>query len=107
MGTVFLAREPDGQPVALKVIRAEYARDGRFLNRFRYEAAAARRVARFCTAQVLDAGADAGLAYIVTEFIDGPTLAAEVRARGPMRGSTLDGLAIGVAAALNGIHTPA
>jgi len=105
MGTVFLARGPDGQPVALKVIRAEYARDGRFLNRFRYEAAAARRVARFCTAQVLDAGADAGVAYIVTEFIDGPTLAAEVRARGPMRGSTLDGLAIGVAAALNGIHT--
>jgi serine/threonine protein kinase len=105
MGTVYLALKLDGEPVALKVIRAEYAQDDRFLNRFRYEVAAARRVARFCTAQVLDAGIDAGTPYIVTEFIDGPTLAAEVSARGPMRRSTLDGLAIGVAAALNGIHT--
>ena len=66
--------------------------------------AAARRVARFCTAQVLDAGADADLAYLVTEYIEGPTLTAAVDQHGPMGGSTLDSLAIGIAAALNGIH---
>jgi serine/threonine protein kinase len=104
MGTVYLARPDDGRHVALKVIRPIFAREEQFRSRFQREASAARRVARFCTAQVIDAGADGDVAYIVTEYIDGPTLADEVRNRGPMRGSTLDGLALGVAAALNGIH---
>jgi hypothetical protein len=105
MGTVYLARAADGRFVAIKVIRPEYARDPSFLARFRDEVDAARRVARFCTAQVLDTGSDGDMAYLVTEHVDGPTLAAEIQARGPMRGSTLDGLAIGVAAALHEIHS--
>ncbi|GIG04854.1 serine/threonine-protein kinase [Catellatospora coxensis] len=104
MGVVFLGRDDTGRQVAVKVIRADYARDRRFRARFAAEAAAARRVARFCTAQVLDAGADGDVAYLVTEYIDGPTLTAAIGADGPMRGSTLDSLAIGIAAALNGIH---
>lgn len=104
MGVVFLGESADGRRVCVKVIRAEYARDARFRARFAAEAAAARRVARFCTAQVLDAGTDGDLAYLVTEYIDGPTLTAAVDRDGPMHGSTVDGLAIGVAAALNGIH---
>ncbi|WP_230686317.1 serine/threonine-protein kinase [Catellatospora vulcania] len=104
MGVVFLGQDAAGRLVAVKVIRPDYARDRRFLARFAAEAAAARRVARFCTAQVLDAGADGDLAYLVTEYIEGPTLTAALDADGPMHGSTLDSLAIGVAAALNGIH---
>src|SRR5215475_9996821 len=104
MGTVFLARATSGRPVALKVIRADLASDPRFRGRFASEVAAARRVARFCTAEVLDAGVDGDTVFLVTEFIDGPTLAAEVARLGPMTGSTLDGLAIGTAAALQGIH---
>jgi len=107
MGTVFLARDPTargGAPVAIKVIRSEYARDEVFRARFRREAEAARRVARFCTAQVLDVVLDGEVAYLVTEFIDGPTLAAWIAQGGPLRGSMLDSLATGVAAALNGIH---
>jgi len=57
MGVVFLGEEDDGRRVAVKVIRADYARDHQFRARFAAEAAAARRVARFCTAPVLDAGA--------------------------------------------------
>jgi hypothetical protein len=90
--------------VCVKLIRADYARDSHFRARFAAEAAAARRVARFCTAQVLDAGADGDLAYLVTEYIEGPTLTAALEQDGPMHGSTLDSLAIGIAAALNGIH---
>jgi predicted Ser/Thr protein kinase len=107
MGTVFLASDvtaPGGVPVAIKVIRSEYARDEVFRARFRQEAEAARRVARFCTAQVLDVVLDGDVAYLVTEFIDGPTLAAWIAQGGPLRGSMLDSLATGVAAALNGIH---
>src|SRR5882724_128112 len=58
MGVVFLGEEDTGRRVAVKVIRPDYARDPRFRARFAAEAAAARRVARFCTAQVLDVGAD-------------------------------------------------
>jgi len=103
MGTVFLA-SAGSAPVAIKVIRSEYARDEQFRERFRREAEAARRVARFCTAQVLDVVLDGEVAYLVTEFIDGPTLAAWIAQEGPLRGSLLDSLATGVAAALNGIH---
>ncbi|GLI01476.1 hypothetical protein Pa4123_67520 [Phytohabitans aurantiacus] len=107
MGTVFLGRDvaaAGGAPVAIKVIRAEYARDETYRARFRREAEAARRVARFCTAQVLDVVLDGDVAYLVTEFIEGPTLAAWIAQDGPLRGSMLDSLATGVVAALNGIH---
>jgi serine/threonine protein kinase len=104
MGIVFLGQDDAGRLVCVKLIRAEYARDANFRARFAAEAAAARRVARFCTAQVRGAGTDGDLAYLVTDYIEGPTLTAAVKQDGPMRGSTLDSLAIGIAAALNGIH---
>jgi serine/threonine protein kinase len=104
MGVVFVGEDGTGRRVCVKLIRAEYALDPRFLARFAAEAEAARRVARFCTAQVIEAGTDGDRAYLVTEFIEGPTLTAALAQDGPMRGSTLDSLAIGIAAALNGIH---
>ncbi|MEK8169528.1 hypothetical protein NKH77_06170 [Streptomyces sp. M19] len=45
MGTVYLSRTRGGQPVALKMIRREYAADSGFRQRFAREAEAARRVA--------------------------------------------------------------
>jgi hypothetical protein len=104
MGTVFLASSAAGQLVAVKVVRPEYAQDERFRARFQREAEAAQRVARFCTAQVLAAGAAGEVTYLVTEYIDGPTLAAAVARQGPLNGSILDSLATGMAAALGGIH---
>jgi serine/threonine protein kinase len=104
MGTVFLGSAAGGRLVAIKVIRGEYAQDETFRRRFRAEANAAQRVARFCTAQVLDVDTDGDITYLVTEYIDGPTLAAALARDGPLHGSMLDSLAIGVAVALNGIH---
>ncbi len=104
MGVVFLGQDDQGRLVCVKLIRAEYARDTNFRARFAAEASAARRVARFCTAQVRGAGTDGDLAYLVTDYIEGPTLTAAVKQDGAMHGSTLDSLAIGIAAALNGIH---
>jgi eukaryotic-like serine/threonine-protein kinase len=42
MGRVFLGLSADGQPIAVKVIRAEPAADPKFRTRFRQEVAAAR-----------------------------------------------------------------
>ncbi len=104
MGTVYLARDRRGAAVAIKVIKSDLAADPEFRERFRDEVAAARRVAPFCTAQVLDADPDARRPYLVTEYIDGVRLDDVVNDTGPLPMSTLQGVAIGVASALTAIH---
>ncbi|QXJ20359.1 serine/threonine-protein kinase [Actinomadura graeca] len=105
MGAVYLGRDPDGRPVAVKVVRSELAGDRTFLARFHDEAANAERVASFCTAQVLEHGDDLGMAYMVTEYIDGPSLLQHVSERGALSPGMLHGVAVGVAAALVAIHS--
>jgi eukaryotic-like serine/threonine-protein kinase len=103
-GVVFLARDPNGRPVAVKVVHAETAADEEFRNRFRSEVNRVRQVPPFCTAEVLDADPDAPRPYLVTEFVDGSSLAQEVAQRGPLSASNLHAVAIGVATALTAIH---
>ncbi|MFF5210631.1 serine/threonine-protein kinase [Streptosporangium sp. NPDC000396] len=104
MGTVHLGESPEGQRVAIKVINPEYSQHEQFRMRFRREAEAAQRVRRFCTAAVLEAALDGDQLYVVTEYVPGPNLEEAVRSQGPLRGSSLDALAVGVATALTAIH---
>ncbi|WP_436757235.1 protein kinase domain-containing protein [Streptosporangium sp. V21-05] len=104
MGVVHLATTPAGGLAAVKVIHPWLARDPAFRRRFDREVAAARRVARFCTAPVLDAGVENGVAYLVTEYVRGPDLAQAVREQGPLTGANLEALAVGIATALHAIH---
>jgi eukaryotic-like serine/threonine-protein kinase len=104
MGTVHLGRAPDGRLVAIKVLRRELAADPRFVARFADEMQAARRVAPFCTAPVLDAAPNAVPPWLVTEYVEGVPLDEAVRSGGPLSGSTLDGVAVGIATALTAIH---
>jgi len=104
MGTVYLGEDPGGQRVAVKVINSEYSQHEQFRERFRREAEAARRVRRFCTVAVLDSALEGDQLYVVTEYVEGRDLEETVRASGPLRGSSLDALAVGVATALTAIH---
>ncbi|MEV5408560.1 protein kinase [Thermopolyspora sp. NPDC052614] len=104
MGTVYLGEDQTGQRVAVKVINPEYTQHEQFRMRFRREADAARRVRRFCTAAVLDSALEGDQLYVVTEYVEGRDLEETVRASGPLRGSSLDALAVGVATALTAIH---
>ncbi|MGI5274324.1 serine/threonine-protein kinase [Nonomuraea sp. CA-218870] len=104
MGTVHLAEDPSGQQVAIKVINPEFSQHEQFRMRFRREADAARRVRRFCTAAVLEAALDGDQLYVVTEYVPGPNLEEAVQQSGPLRGSSLDALAVSVATALTAIH---
>jgi len=104
MGTVYLGQTEQGRQVAIKVARSELARTADFRARFRRETQAARRVARFCTAEVIDADPEAEAPYLVTEFIDGPTLGEVIVGRGPMSGADLEHLAVAVISALTAIH---
>jgi serine/threonine protein kinase len=104
MGAVFLGSGPEGQWVAIKVIRPDLAEHPEFRARFRREAESARRVRRFATAAVLDADPDGPQPYLVTEYVDGLTLSEMVRTRGPLRPADLEHLALSVATALSAIH---
>ncbi|MFI0449484.1 serine/threonine-protein kinase [Actinomadura sp. 6N118] len=104
MGTVYLGLDEAGRRVAIKVINLELSDDDAFNERFRREVTAARQVRRFCTAAVLDARLDGEPLYVVTEYVDGPTLEQVIRAEGPMSEGALEGLAVNIATALGAIH---
>ncbi|MFI6326229.1 serine/threonine-protein kinase [Nonomuraea sp. NPDC050556] len=103
-GTVYQGVAPDGRKVAVKLLHARLADDPRAHRRFVAEAEAARRVALFCTASVLDVGVFHDQPYLVSEFVEGETLAALVQTQGPRAGGGLDRLAIATLTALAAIH---
>ncbi|WP_225834014.1 serine/threonine-protein kinase [Streptomyces sp. NK08204] len=105
MGSVYLGRSRSGRAVAIKVIRAEYAADPRFRDRFRKEVEAARRVGGFHTAAVVDADPDAPQPWMASAYIKGPTLAEEVARRGPLSEARLWALTAALAEALAAIHS--
>ncbi|NUP81861.1 MAG: protein kinase, partial [Nonomuraea sp.] len=99
-GAVFLGSR-GGERYAVKLLHGFVGDErGAFLR----EVELAKHVARFCTAQVIDAGFDEGRPYIVSEFVDGPSLHREVSLTGPRRGGALERLAVGTATALAAIH---
>ncbi|BCY08440.1 serine/threonine-protein kinase [Actinoplanes sp. L3-i22] len=104
MGTVFQGRDPDGRLVAIKMVRPEFAHEPEFRARFRSEVNRAKQVPPFSTAEVLDADPEHEPPYLVVEFVDGPSLAAEVRDTGPLSGAALHSVAVGIATALTAIH---
>ena len=104
MGVVYLAVAPDGSLVALKLIRPEYAGDPAFRSRFRREVEAVQRVRGLCIARHLDAEVDGARPYLVTEYVDGPSLAEVVAQSGPLPDDRLIGLAVGLLEALIAIH---
>ncbi|NML52054.1 PQQ-binding-like beta-propeller repeat protein [Streptomyces sp. R302] len=104
MGVVHLASSPSGLRLAVKVVHARYAEDPDFRARFRQEVAAARRVSGAFTAPVVDADPDAERPWMATLYVPGPTLADQVRQRGPLSPAELRRLTAGLAEALRDIH---
>ena len=104
MGQVFLGRSPGGWLVAVKVIRAEMAADPEFRARFVREVVAARKVSGLFTAAVVDANPEARLPWLVTGFVNGPSLAQAVDEHGPLPASSVLALAAGLAEGLGAVH---
>ncbi|GAB1819332.1 serine/threonine-protein kinase [Herbidospora sp. RD11066] len=102
-GIVYEARSPEGDRVAVKVLRG--GADPATRRRLARELESAQRVAPFCTARVLHAELDRPAPFVVSEFIDGPSLYDRLRDLGPLRGGDLDRLAVNTAAALAAIHS--
>jgi len=103
-GVVYLGEAEDGSAVAIKLFHAPIGADRTLRDAFTRELTAAKRVARFCIAQVLDSGLVGDRPYIVSEYVPGPSLHAVVAREGPRTGGALDRLAIGTATALVALH---
>jgi eukaryotic-like serine/threonine-protein kinase len=103
-GVVYLGRGagPAEERVAVKVLRAGV--DPMAMERLARELEAIHQVQPFVTAGVIEVAAEGGRQFIVSEFIDGPSLEERVIARGPLPGGDLHRLAIGTATALAAIH---
>ena len=104
MGVVHLARDPQGRPVAIKVLHTAATDGDKARLRLAREVETMRRVRSPFVAEVLDADVTGEFPYIVTRYVPGTTLDEMVRSRGPLSGSGLRRLACGTAEALTAIH---
>ncbi|MGW0810336.1 protein kinase domain-containing protein [Nonomuraea sp. NPDC002799] len=98
-GVVYEAYDLEGRRVAVKVLHPGESR-----GRMAKEAAAARRVASFCTARVLGADLTGDRPYIVSEYVAGPSLRRAVCEGRVFGGDDLHRLGVAVATALTSIH---
>ncbi|MCS7050790.1 MAG: protein kinase, partial [Thermomicrobium sp.] len=93
-----------GRPVAIKVLRGQFAADASFLRRFEREAQAAARLSHPNIVSVYDVGRDDGLPYIVMEYVPGKTLKRLILERAPFPLEEAVQIVRQVAAALDFAH---
>ncbi|WP_344451565.1 serine/threonine-protein kinase, partial [Actinocorallia aurantiaca] len=103
-GAVYLGRTSGGEHVAIKLLHAQMNADPQARARFVREVAAAQKVEPFCTARIIEAQVDGEQPYVVSEYIDGPSLHELVATQGPRPAQELNLLAIGMLTALAAIH---
>ncbi|MBE1874990.1 serine/threonine-protein kinase [Myceligenerans pegani] len=104
MGTVYLGRTPEGEKVAVKVVRLDLTGEQEFRERFAREVDAARRVAGSHTAGLVYADPHARQPWMATSFVLGPSLREAIGESGPLDVPTLRALGLGLAEGLTTIH---
>ena len=105
MGAVYAGVAEDGSPAAVKVVHPQFAADPEFRSRFAREVDLVARVRATCTPSFLGADTRAATPWLATEYVPGRTLRQYVRENGPLSGGMLVALAVGLAEALNAIHS--
>ena len=93
-----------GRQVAIKVLAPPFDRDREFVERFQREARAAAGLSHPNIVAVFDSGSDDGTHYIVTELVEGETLADRLRRDGPMPQAEAVAVAVDIARALAAAH---
>ena len=86
MGRVYRAAGPYGEEVALKLLKADLARDDVVRRRFDREARIAQRIVHGHVVPVLDVGEHEGTPYLAQSFVRGGTLADKIDRLGRLLG---------------------
>ena len=102
-GVVYEAHDGQGRHGAVKVMHRHLSTEADYVARFGREVALAQRVRGEHVARVLDYDLDASPPFLVTEFVDGPTLHDEVARTGGLTGDNLYALALALAEAIASI----
>lgn len=101
---VYLARDGRGALVTVKAARAQKAEQAQVRRRLRTEAGGARRLPSSCTARLLVDGTDQTRPYLISEYVEGPSLEQFVEDVGPLEPAQVRALAVAVARALAAVH---
>ncbi|RPK85026.1 MULTISPECIES: serine/threonine-protein kinase [Streptomyces] len=104
MGCVYLSRTRGNQPVALKVIRREYAQDEEFRRRFEQEATSARRVQGYHIVPVVDHDTTGPQPWLATTYVPGLALDQLLTGHGTLPLTTVLQLTGCAAEALHAVH---
>jgi len=104
MGRVYRAAGPNGEEVALKLLKADLARDETVRRRFDREARVAQRIVHGHVVPVLDVGEHEGTPYLAQAFVRGGTLADKIDREGRMSIADAVTMAVEVGGGLNAIH---
>jgi serine/threonine protein kinase len=105
MGIVFKAvREPEGEVVALKVLRRELSHDDTYRRRFSHEARAAQSVRHKHLVPVLEEGETEGRTFLAVGYIEGRTLEDRIQKEGALPVDAILVLSYQVATALDALH---
>ncbi len=102
-GQVYLVRDGEGQPAALKRVDAQH--DEVAAERLRREVRALMAIRHPAVPRVRDAELDEDETFVVFEFIEGASLAVEVADRGPLLDEELAFCAERIAGALEAAHS--
>lgn len=104
MGHVYRATGPDGQTVALKLVKADLARDETFRRRFDREARIAQQVVHPNVVQVLDQAEHEGIPYLAQRYIAGGNLGDLIEKHGQLDLATTVRVCREVASGLEALH---
>ncbi|MCL1912967.1 MAG: Stk1 family PASTA domain-containing Ser/Thr kinase [Eubacteriaceae bacterium] len=90
--------------VAIKVLKSEFMDNEQFLKKFMREAQSDAKLTHPNIVNVYDIGSDAGLYFIVMEFIDGKTLKGHIKAKRKLSSQETAELCLPIAQALHHAH---
>lgn len=94
-----------GRPVALKVLRSQFAADPEFVRRFRREAQAAASLSHPNIVSIYDVGQEGEHHYIVMELVEGETLKSRIQRQGPLSVEETTRIGLEILAALEHAHS--
>ncbi len=104
MGVVHLARRPDGERVALKMLRPHIVGDEEARARLAREVGSLSRVRSSWVAEIVDADPWAEVPYVATRYVPGLSLHDHVLEEGPIEGDDLLWFAACLAEGLASVH---
>jgi serine/threonine protein kinase len=105
MGVVLRARrEPEGQAVALKVLRSELAADDLYRQRFAHEVRAATEARNKHLVTILESGVVEGRPYLAMSYVPGPSLERRIEEEARLPLDDVSRIAAQVGAGLDALH---